>query len=112
MAGTTDPGHGIVRLYFGRSAPSGLISAERFQAFVDREIVPRFPAGLTIYHTQGVWRGKTGIPAQEPSDVVEIVAVPLATARGLAETIADRYKAEFAQESVLIVTLPGTATFR
>jgi Protein of unknown function (DUF3574) len=106
------PDLGIVRLYFGRSAPSGDISSARFQDFVTREIVPRFPAGLTVYHTQGVWRGADGSSRGEPSEVIEVVAVPLSTARGLAEAIADRYKAEFAQESVLIVTLPGTATFR
>ena len=43
----------------------GTISDADWAAFLDAEVTPRFPAGLTVLSGYGQWRGDTGSP---PSD--------------------------------------------
>src|SRR5262245_66552116 len=52
-------------LYFGLSippgadgSPAGRVTDEEWQRFVDEEISPRFPDGLTIQEAGGQWRSR------------------------------------------------------
>ena len=40
-------------LYFGTARPEGAVTDEEFQAFIDREVTSRFPAGLTVVKAEG-----------------------------------------------------------
>ena len=53
-------------LYFGLAVPpgpdgqpAGQVSEEDWQWFLDEEITPRFPEGLTILEAGGQWRSRT-----------------------------------------------------
>lgn len=92
-------------LYFGRGTDgteSG-ISDEQWQAFLDAEVTPRFPDGLTVLDGYGQFLNASGVIAQEDSTVL-IILYPMdpsgATSAQLDE-IREAYKAEFDQESVL-----------
>ncbi|MDE3200947.1 MAG: DUF3574 domain-containing protein [Acidobacteriota bacterium] len=55
--------HGWVdtRLYFGlgpADEPSKGVSEAQWRAFLDKEVTPRFPAGLSIVDVYGQWQGK------------------------------------------------------
>lgn len=59
-----------LELLFGTSRPhSAPVSEVDWQAFLDSEVIPRFPAGLTVLRGPGQWRGSDGIVAREQSDV-------------------------------------------
>jgi hypothetical protein len=48
-------------LYFGRNiAGGGEVSEAEFQAFINSEITPRFPNGLTLYDADGQFLDSTG----------------------------------------------------
>ena len=88
-------------LFFGQSIPGGgQVSAEQWQAFVDREVTPRFPQGLTVLQAQGQWRNAQGGIDREASRVL-VLLLPAEAARGpLMDELRSRYRAQFRQEAV------------
>jgi hypothetical protein len=95
-------------LYFGTAMPDGAVTDEEFRAFIDREVTPRFPDGLTVLEAEGQFRGADGILVKERSFVL-ILLYPyetFATATRLVEQIRSLYKDRFEQESVLRVDDP------
>lgn len=90
-------------LYFGTQRPNGAaVSDEQFFAFVDREVTPRFPDGLTILAGFGQFRSSQGVLVKERSHVLILFHPPLAVDSGKKiQEIREAYKAAFQQESVL-----------
>ncbi len=89
------------RLYFGLSLADGAVSSEQFDEFVDREITPLFPAGLTVLHATGQWQTDTAEIIKESSRVVVILHPPSVQTDDHLRQISRRYAAEFDQDSVL-----------
>lgn len=93
-------------LYFGTTKPDGdELTDEEWQQFLDDEITPRFPAGLTVLNGYGQFLNSSGVIAQEgsivlilfyPTDVIEESSENI-------EEIRDAYEVAFDQESVLRV---------
>jgi hypothetical protein len=99
-------------LLFGLNGGHGRIGTAAWRRFLEREITPRFPDGLTIFDANGQWRDpRTGHIAREPSKIVLIVAPNEPAAYGRLKAIADIYKRRFAQHSVGIVTSAVCASF-
>ena len=100
-------------LYFGTTTDEGTAySEEEWDAFLDAEITPRFPAGLTVLTGLGQWQNETGEVIQERSQVL-IILYPLETAQEssvLLEEIRDVYETQFNQESVLRVDIAPACT--
>jgi hypothetical protein len=88
-------------LFFGLSIPGGgEVSDGQWQAFVDREVTPRFPQGLTVLQAQGQWRNAQGGIDREASRVL-VLLLPAETARGpLMDELRSRYREQFRQEAV------------
>src|ERR1700730_10643134 len=65
----------VAELMFGRDiGDGGAVSESEWQLFVARELVSRFPDGLTIIDAVGQWRDRdSGRIVHEPSKHVEIV---------------------------------------
>src|SRR5215510_7191694 len=90
-------------LFFGTAIKSGgVVTDEQFKAFLDAEITPRFPEGLTVLTGYGQFRNSSGIIQQERSFVL-ILLYPLSSQESnrKIEEIRTLYKARFNQESVL-----------
>jgi hypothetical protein len=101
-----------VELFFGRNIPSGgSVSDEDWRRFLDREVTPRFPQGLTVTDAYGQWRDADGVIAREPSKRLLLIlsGAPEEGARIMAVT--DAYKKEFRQDSVLLVQNKACAAF-
>lgn len=93
-----------LELLFGMSRHDAEpISDQEWQGFVDQEVTPRFPEGLTIVQAYGQWRNRTGAIAKENSRVLMIWYQPKPDSDALIEAIRDAYKARFKQESVMRV---------
>ena len=73
-AGTCDglAGDEFVRteLFFGLSRPGGRITNRQFDRFVDAEVTPRFPAGLTLLSGEGQFRLDDGEIVEERSKLL------------------------------------------
>jgi hypothetical protein len=91
-------------LYFGTSRKGASpVSDQEFDAFLDAEITPRFPDGLTLLPGSGQFRGSDGRLVQERSMVV-ILFYP--RKEGVEDSkkvdeIRVSYEQKFNQESVL-----------
>jgi hypothetical protein len=91
-------------LFFGTQKPNGTeVTEAEFQRFVDQEITPRFPEGLTLLTGYGQFRNSTGQIIQETSKLL-ILLYPLADGADKSakiEQIRTVYEQQFQQESVL-----------
>lgn len=101
-------------LYFGfarKDQPP--VSDEQWQVFVDDQITPRFPDGLTIIPARGQWR-EAGVVIHEPSRLVIIFRPCSTDARETSariESIRAAYKAAFNQTAVLRVDALNAVSF-
>ena len=91
-------------LFFGALRPDGSpVSEEAFMRFLDVEITPRFPNGLTLLTGFGQFLNAQGVIIQEPARLL-ILLYPMEERRESGEKIEQiraRYKQMFHQASVL-----------
>jgi hypothetical protein len=117
-----DPAHpastqGWVRteLYFGLGPadhPDEGISEAQWLDFVDHEVTPRFPAGLSAVNMYGQWQGKGAAEPSRLRSKVLIILYP-GTAENSAKIDAIRaaWKQRTGDRSVLRVTQPADVSF-
>ncbi len=100
------------QLFFGRSigGQPGVNEAD-FHNFVDQELTPRFPDGLTILDGGGQWRGAENKLIRESSKIVLIVLPKRGDASPRIEAARAAYKARFHQDSVLLITQAACVSF-
>jgi hypothetical protein len=103
----------IATLYFGRNIGQTLgVSEEAWDAFVDAEVTPRFPDGLSVADVEGQWRdSETGQIVHEPSKALTIFLVDEARDRASLDAIADAYKTRFQQQAVALVVERSCVSF-
>ena len=93
-----------LELLFGLGKQGGgEVSEEEWRAFLETEVTPRFPDGLTVLTAYGQWRSRSGEVAREPSRVLTIWHRRGAGSEADIEAIRQAYKAQFGQESVMRV---------
>ncbi len=90
-------------LYFGRNKPTGQVSERDFQLFLQNEVTPRFPDGLTVLDADGQFLGSSGIIKEKTKLLILIHSNSQADRQEIQEII-EEYKNKFQQESVLRVT--------
>lgn len=90
-------------LYFGLAIPGGgMVGDGEWSAFLNAEVTPRFPDGMTVDETSGQWRdAATGKTVREHSRVVMVLYLPSPEAEAAIEAIRAAYKTRFRQDSVL-----------
>jgi hypothetical protein len=94
-----------VQLFFGRNIGGALgVSDADFKAFVDAELTPRFPDGLTVLDAAGQWRGADGIVGREPSKLVILALPGRAGGEDRLDAVRQAYRQRFRQEAVLVTT--------
>lgn len=102
-----------VDLYFGRDIGGRAeVSDVQWDRFVDAEITPRFPDGLTVVDARGQYRDTaTGRIGRERSKRLTILVVDAAAARPRFDAVVGAYIRQFQQQSVLRVEGPVCAAF-
>lgn len=99
-------------LFFGRNSPAGEISEQDFQRFVDAVVTPLFPDGLTVIDGKGQFRASADSPVEKELAKVLVLLYRFdKSASDKVEEIRSRYKARFAQQSVLRVDGSVCASF-
>ena len=77
----------------------------RWRGFLDREVTPRFPDGLTVFDAYGQWRGRgSDVPNRLRSKVLVILYEDTQANRDAINAIRVAYKAASHDQSVLLVT--------
>nr|WP_222527840.1 DUF3574 domain-containing protein [Azospirillum sp. 412522] len=101
------------QLFFGRNIGNELGVSERdWTEFLDGEVTPRFPNGLTVTDASGHWRDmETGRLVREPSKILMLLVDGAPATLRLIHEIADLYKSRFHQQSVGIAIRPVCVSF-
>jgi hypothetical protein len=94
----------------GNIAGGGQVSEADWQSFLDDEVTPRFPDGLTVEDAAGQWRGAGGV-VREPSKRLTIVLKGSADEQSKLSAIREAYKRRFRQDSVLLLEYRGCGSF-
>jgi hypothetical protein len=113
------PGHteGWVdtRLYFGLGPadhPDQGVSEGRWREFLDREVTPRFPDGLSVADIYGQWQRKgQSIPERLRSKVLNIDYQDSQENRDKIDAIRAAWKMMTGDQSVMRVTQPADVSF-
>ena len=89
-------------LFFGLGRANGPnVTEAEFRMFLEEEVTPRFPDGLTVLTGRGQFRSG-GVIEREPSKLVIILYPPdQENAHRRIERIREEYKTAFQQQSVL-----------
>ncbi|MDI3423306.1 DUF3574 domain-containing protein [Streptomyces luteolus] len=103
-AGARGDAYVETRLMFGTERPDGGpdVTDRQFMDFVDREVTPRFPEGLTVQTGHGQWRDAHGTVERERSYEL-VLLYPAASAAERdpqVERIRDAYIRAYGQEAV------------
>jgi Protein of unknown function (DUF3574) len=103
----------VAELMFGRDIDRGVgVSESAWQLFVARELVSRFPDGLTIIDAIGQWRDRdSGRIVREPSKHVEMVLPGNKDDDARLDAVVAAYKREFHQHSVGVIVRPACVAF-
>jgi len=103
----------VAELMFGRNIGSRIgVSEGDFGRFVDREIMSRFPNGLTVFNAAGQWREQASDKIlREPSKVVQIVLPGQVDDIARLNEIVEAYKRRFKQQSVVMIVRPACVSF-
>jgi hypothetical protein len=122
-----DPAHPAItsgwldtKLYFGlgpADVPEKGVSEGGWRAFLDKEVTPRFPAGLSVLDVYGQWLRKRDQTAQDATPIrirskmliIDYPASPENDAK--VEAIRVAWKKLTGDQSVLRVTQPATVSF-
>jgi hypothetical protein len=103
------------RLYFGLGPadhPDQGISEARWREFLDREVTPRFPDGLSVADIYGQWLGKgQSAPERLRSKVLIIDYPDTPENRDKIDAIRAAWKAITHDQSVMRVTQPADVSF-
>lgn len=101
----------VAEMLFGRNVGDKVgVSEAAFRRFVDEDLTPRFPDGLTVLDAQGQYGSSGGI-VKEPSKVVVIALDDTPEAEKRLNDAAEAYKRRFRQESVGIVRKRSCVSF-
>lgn len=99
-------------LYFGRNIGNMQgVGDDDWRRFVDQEITPRFPDGLTVEDANGQWKGADGAVVHEASKHLIVI---LSGAPGEADKLAAiraAYKQRFRQDAVLLLETKSCGSF-
>jgi hypothetical protein len=100
----------VALLTFGRNIGQTVgVSEADFTRFLDEDVTPRFPDGLTVQDSEGRWFYK-GVLYKEPGKVLMLILRHPQDRAKLAE-IAAAYERRYRQDSVLIRVRPECVLF-
>ncbi|WP_068878884.1 MULTISPECIES: DUF3574 domain-containing protein [unclassified Phenylobacterium] len=95
------------QLFFGAKGPAPL-DERALRRFVDQEVTPRFPDGVTVVDGGGQWKGSENRLIREASKVVLVVLPTTGDGGGAkVEAVRAAYRTKFKQEPVVVLPPPG-----
>ncbi len=103
------------RLYFGlgpAGRPDAGVSEAQWKDFLDKQVTPRFPAGLSVVDVYGQWKGKDQPSPERLRSKMLIIDYPdTQENRDKIEAIRAAWKLQTGDQSVMRVTTPVDVSF-
>jgi hypothetical protein len=103
------------KLYFGLGPidrPDQGVSEADWRGFLDREVTPRFPDGLSVLDVYGQWQGRAQTTPERLRSKMLIIDYPdTAENRAKIEAIRAAWKQKTGDQSVMRVTEPAGVSF-
>ena len=99
------------QLFLGRKAADWPVTEPELRRFVDQEITPRFPDGVTVLDGGGQWRGPEDQLVRDAAKVVMIILPAKGEFLAKIDAVRAAYQTQFKQETVLQVTQPACVAF-
>jgi len=103
------------KLYFGLGPaddPAKGISEADWRAFLDKEVTPRFPSGLSVVDVYGQWLNQgAAAPERLRSKMLLIDYPDNVENRAKIDAIRTAWKQKTGDKSVLMVTAPADVSF-
>lgn len=90
------------QLFLGAKPPVKLNDRD-LSRFVDQEVTPRFPNGVTVVNGGGQWKGDDNRMIREAAKVVLIVLPAKGDPAAQVEAVRTAYRTKFRQESVVVM---------
>jgi len=90
------------QLFLGGQAGAAAVPEAEIRAFVDREVTPRFPHGVTVLDGGGQWRGAENQLIRQAQKVVLIVLPARGDTQKRLQAIRTAYRTKFQQDSVVV----------
>lgn len=90
------------QLFLGQKAGGPQVGPGDLARFIDQEVTPRFPDGVTVLDGGGQWQGSENQLIREAVKVVMIVLPPASDAKRRVDQVREAYKTRFQQDSVLV----------
>ena len=94
------------QLFLEAKAPAKLSDGD-IRTFVDKEVTPRFPNGVTVVNGGGQWKGAENRMIRDAAKVVLIVLPPHGGGHAQMEAVRTAYRARFKQDSVIVMPPPA-----
>ena len=95
------------RLFLGRAGAGALVEATDLQRFIDQEVTPRFPDGVTVLDGGAQWTGTENLLAQQARKVVLIVLPGRGDVRGRVAAVRAAYRSRFKADPAVVLTPPA-----
>jgi hypothetical protein len=93
-----------VALYFGRGAEGGReVGEAEWASFLNDEVTPRFPDGLSVFDVRGQYRNPQGRIERERTKLLVIVVFDAPAHLSKVQAIVDSYSRRHGQNSVFRV---------
>ena len=103
------------QLYFGlgpAARPTEGVSEAAWQNFLDAEVTPRFPTGLSVMEVYGQWQGVHEPTPSRIRSKVLLIAYPITPANSAkVESIRQAWKKRTGDQSVLKITQSAEVSF-
>ena len=101
-----------VELIFGMSRKERPeITEEEWRAFLEQEVTPRFPDGLTVIMGQGQWRNATETIVRETSRMLLVFVPPSPEIDANVDALRDAWRRRHEQQSVLKAVAASCVAF-
>ncbi|WP_293676676.1 DUF3574 domain-containing protein [uncultured Phenylobacterium sp.] len=94
------------QIFLGAQAATKISDTE-IRKFVDAEVTPRFPNGVTVVDGGGQWKGADNRMMREAAKVVLIVLPAKRAPHSQMEAVRNAYRVRFKQDSVLVLPPPA-----
>lgn len=94
------------QLFLGAKSPATPNDGD-LRRFVDREVTPRFPDGVTVVDGGGQWKGSENRMIREAAKVVLVVLPAGGDSHRKVEAVRTAYRSKFRQEPVVVLPPPA-----
>lgn len=94
------------QLFLGAKAPATPTDGD-LRRFVDQEVTPRFPDGVTVVDGGGQWKGSENRMIREASKVVLVVLPTSGDTHGKVEAVRAAYRSKFKQDPMVVLPPPS-----